>query len=524
VQVEDGLGDHAEPADPHLLQHPAIVRPGCDGKGDAAVYDGRRPDRAARQDRLIFPTIQFAVFFVAVFTVSWLLMQRQALWKPFILAASYVFYGYTDARFVLLLFGSTIFNQVMAEALHRTRDGRARNVLTAVAVGGNLAALGWFKYYNFFLDSVTTLFSKVGATPPLPLLQVALPVGISFFTFQALSYVIDVQRRAISPAKPVDFAVYLAFFPHLVAGPIVRASEFIPQLRRPQDPRRIQATRAFFLIVGGLVKKVVIADFLATHIVDDVFDNPAAHSTWQVLVGIYGYAVQIFCDFSGYSEMAIGIALLLGFRFPENFNAPYTAVSLQDFWRRWHMSLSRWLRDYLYIPLGGNRGSGLFTYRNLMLTMLLGGLWHGAAWNFVIWGGIHGVGLAVERVLASRREARGHAPARDTVARRVVGRLVTFHVVCLAWVFFRADGVGSAFSVFGRLLSFDGGGAVAANVLALVAVGIGMQYLPRDATGRLQRGFARLSVGVQGAVLAACLVLVSALGNQEVAAFIYFQF
>jgi D-alanyl-lipoteichoic acid acyltransferase DltB (MBOAT superfamily) len=473
---------------------------------------------------LIFPTIQFAVFFVVVFTVSWLLMPKPGVWKPFILAASYVFYGYTDARFIALLFGSTVFNQVMAELLFRARGPGSRKVLTVVAVAGNLGALGWFKYYNFFLDSVTEVFGKVGLTPPLPLLQVALPVGISFFTFQALSYVLDVQRGAIEPAKPIDFAVYLAFFPHLVAGPIVRASEFIPQLKTPRDPRRIQATRAFFLIVGGLFKKAVIADFLATHLVDPVFDNPGQHSSWEVLAAVYGYAVQIFCDFSAYSEMAIGIALLLGFRFPENFNSPYAAVSLQDFWRRWHMSLSRWLRDYLYIPLGGNRGSRLFTYRNLMLTMLLGGLWHGAAWNFVIWGGIHGTGLAVERLAADRRHALGHATPRDTVLRRIGGRLLTFHVVCLAWVFFRADGFGSAMEILGRLTAFAAGPAVALNVLLLIAVGIAIQYLPKDATGRLQHAFSRLSLGAQGALLAASLVAVSTFGNQGVAAFIYFQF
>jgi D-alanyl-lipoteichoic acid acyltransferase DltB (MBOAT superfamily) len=286
----------------------------------------------------------------------------------------------------------------------------------------------------------------------------------------------------------------------------------------------VPATRAFFLIVGGLIKKKIFADLLATSLVDSVFDNPAGHTAWQVLIGVYGYAVQIFCDFSAYSEIAIGIALLLGFRFPENFNSPYTAVSLQDFWRRWHMSLSRWLRDYLYIPLGGNRGSALFTYRNLMLTMLLGGLWHGAAWQFVIWGGIHGAGLAAERLLAERRAALGHAPPRDTVARRVVGRLVTFHVVCAAWVFFRADGVGSALAVFGRLLSFTGGGTVTTVVLTLVAIGIAVQYLPKDATARLQAAFSRLTPAVQGVTLAVVLVAVSVLGNQGVAAFIYFRF
>ncbi len=476
---------------------------------------------------MLFPTIEFALFFLAVFTASWLLMPRPALWKPFILAASYVFYGYTDARFVLLLFGSTVFNQVMAETLHRLRGrGRAGSVAMGVAVAGNLGALAWFKYYNFFLDSVTELLAKVHLSAPLPLLQVALPVGISFFTFQALSYVIDVHRGAITPAKPFDFAVYLAFFPHLVAGPIVRASEFIPQLARPRDPRAIPATRALFLIVGGLIKKIVIADIIATQFVDGVFALPGQHTALETLLGVYGYAVQIFCDFSAYSEIAIGIALLLGFRFPENFDAPYTAVSLQDFWRRWHMSLSRWLRDYLYIPLGGNRGTAARTNRNLMLTMLLGGLWHGAAWNFVIWGGIHGAGLGIERWYAGRREARGHAPARDTVARRVVGRLVTFHVVCLAWIFFRADGLGTVWTILGRLVSgsWTSAPALHASVLLAMVVGLAVQYLPKDATARLQHAFANVSVAAQAATLGIALVLVDAFGNQGVAPFIYFRF
>jgi D-alanyl-lipoteichoic acid acyltransferase DltB (MBOAT superfamily) len=487
----------------------------------------RQPLHDRAIDSMLFPTIEFAVFFLAVFTASWLLMPRPAVWKPFILAASYVFYGYADARFVLLLFGSTVFNQVMAETMSRVRGRpRASSAALAVAVAGNLGALAWFKYYNFFLDSVTELYGKVHLTPPLPLLQVALPVGISFFTFQALSYVLDVHRGAIEPAKPIDFAVYLAFFPHLVAGPIVRASEFIPQLSSPRDPRAIPATRAFFLIAGGLVKKIVIADIIATQFVDGVFALPGQHTALETLLGVYGYAVQIFCDFSAYSEIAIGIALLLGFRFPENFNAPYTAVSLQDFWRRWHMSLSRWLRDYLYIPLGGNRGTPAVVYRNLMLTMLLGGLWHGAAWNFVIWGGIHGLGLAVERWYAGRRHALGHAPARDTVWRRVLGRVVTFHVVCLAWIFFRADGLGTVFAFLGRLFagSWTSAPALSTSVLLAIVAGFFMQYLPRDATARLQVVFSRAGLAAQGVALASLLVLVDALGNQGVAPFIYFRF
>ncbi|MBX6391436.1 MAG: MBOAT family protein, partial [Frankia sp.] len=348
---------------------------------------------------MVFPTIEFAAFFMVVMALSWLLMPAPWVWKPFMLAASYFFYGYTDPRFVLLIVASTLINQTAAVAIARWRD---RRILIA-AIVADLGLLGWFKYYGFFALSVDRMLDDIGLGAPLPLLQVALPIGISFFTFQALSYVIDVWRGDTKPASLIDFAVYEAFFPHLVAGPIVRAREFIPQLASPRDPHAIPVTRAVFLIAGGLVKKVVLADLLATRLVDPVFNTPGQHSAVEVLVAIYGYAVQIYCDFSAYSDIAIGIALLLGFRFPDNFNRPYAAISLQDFWRRWHITLSRWLRDYLYIPLGGNRRGPRRTQINLLITMGLGGLWHGAAWTFVLWGLAHGGGLAAERSLTRRR-------------------------------------------------------------------------------------------------------------------------
>src|SRR4029077_5577659 len=257
--------------------------------------------------------------------------------------------------------------------------------------------------------------------------KVGLAGGISFYSFMAISYVVHTYRGELVPASFARFAVFQAFFPHLVAGPIVRASELLPQLERPRDPRRGGLSRAFMLIGVGLFLKVLIANPLATHIVDDVFAAPNRHSSLEVLVGIYGYAVQIFADFCGYTNIAIGVALLLGFQVPQNFDSHYTAVSLQDFWRRWHMTLSRWLRDYLYIPLGGSRKGTWMTYRNLMLTMLLGGLWHGAAWTFVAWGAIHGTGLAVERALGWRP---------TSTAAQWFGRILTFNVVCFGWVFF----------------------------------------------------------------------------------------
>src|SRR5689334_20789231 len=370
-----------------------------------------------------------------VLPVSWALMRHQRAWRVWILLASYVFYAWWDWRFVFLLAASTVVNHVLAVAIHRSHGVAARKSFLALAVAFDLGLLGYFKYANFFLSSAD---NAIGTSW---IAHVVLPVGVSFFTFMAISYVVDTYRGELVPTTLMRFAVFQAFFPHLVAGPIVRAGELLPQLETPRDPRRVDTGRAFFLIVTGLFLKVVIANHLATHIVDNVFAAPNRHSSLEVLVGVYGYAVQIFADFCGYTNIAIGIALLLGFEFPQNFASPYAAVSLQDFWRRWHMTLSRWLRDYLYIPLGGNRKGSLKTYRNLMLTMLLGGLWHGAAWTFVVWGGIHGIGLCVER-------ATGWRPTSP--AAQWFGRILTFHVVCLAWIFFRADSLSRAGEVIVR--------------------------------------------------------------------------
>ncbi len=467
---------------------------------------------------MLFPTIQFAVFFVIVLTANWLLMRNRAWWKVAMLTASYVFYAAWDWRFVFLIVLSTIGNQAAATAMSGAVDERTRKRVVTAAVVGNLGVLGWFKYYGFFVSSLVNLFGTVGIDIPLPLLQITLPVGISFFTFQALSYVLDVYWRRQEPSSPIDFAVYLAFFPQLVAGPIVRATEFLPQLQGPRDARRIPAAEAFLLIAGGLFKKVVVATTLGTEIVDPVFAQPEAHSAFEVLVGVYAYAVQIYSDFSGYTDIAIGVALLMGFRFPQNFNRPYSAVSLQDFWRRWHMTLSRWLRDYLYIPLGGSRGSERATYRNLMLTMVLGGLWHGAAWTFVVWGTLHGGWLALERWQQGRRPEG--APAINPW----IGRLITFHVVCLGWVFFRADSFETAWAILGQLVDFGPAPLVTPTILLLVAGGIGVQYIPQGTRLWIRAGFGRFGVAAMTAVLAAFLLVLDAFGPEGVAPFIYFQF
>lgn len=475
---------------------------------------------------MLFPTIQFAAFFTVVFVGNWLLMQHPVRWRWFILAASYFFYGYWDWRFVFLLGGCTLANQFFATRIGRTGSSGRRRALLVGALAVDLGVLGFFKYYGFFLTSVTDGLGRLGLRVDPPLLEIVLPVGISFFTFQAMSYVIDIFREKLAPAGWLDFAVYLAFFPQLVAGPIVRGTEFLPQMHPPRDPRFLDASRAFYLIFIGLAKKIVIADFLATEIVDPVFASPGLHTGLEVLLAVYAFAVQIYADFSAYSDIAIGVALLLGFRFPDNFDAPYTATSIRDFWRRWHMTLSRWLRDYLYVGLGGSRGTRWLTYRNLALTMLLGGLWHGAAWKFVVWGALHGGWLAAERAVTERRRERGVPLLPPTPLLRALQRVATFHLVCFAWIFFRADSLSTAWAMATRIVTAWSTAAPIATpaILIAIAVGIAAQYVPRPSVENVLALFSRLGPVVQGVALAFVMMVIDALGPEGVAKFIYFQF
>ncbi len=493
---------------------------------------------------MLFPTFAFAVFFLIVLTAGWLLHARPAAWKVFMLAASYLFYGWWDERFVALIVASTVGNQILARLVHRSADTHRRRIV-AVGVAFNLAILGFFKYAGFFVDSTNDTLEALGLGGNLPLLSIVLPVGISFFTFQALSYVLDVHRGVIEPARALDFAVYLAFFPQLVAGPIVRASEFLPQLEKRLNPRDIDLTRALVLIGAGLFKKVVIASYLADEIVDDVFAFPDRFSSAEVLIGVYAYAIQIYADFSGYTDIAIGVALLMGFRFPPNFDRPYRATSVRDFWRRWHMTLSRWLRDYLYISLGGNRGGARVRDRNLLITMVLGGLWHGAAWTFVIWGALHGLYMIAERRAETTPRPRpadavpsgGDGPVvaaattptrlfEPGLVRRVLARVRTFHLVCLGWIFFRAPSFDVAFDVIVRLFTAWGDPSPTLTPILLwtIAVALAAQYLPRVGLTNIQSDLSRLPPWVQALGFALWLLVVDRLGPEGVAPFIYFQF
>src|SRR6476469_6084998 len=396
-------------------------------------------------------------------------MPRQPLWKPFIVIASYVFYAAADPRFCLVLAAITLVSQASVVAIHRTDDERLRKWFTAAGVVFDLGILAVCKYYGFFVSDVSDVLDSIGLSMPLPLVTIALPVGVSFFSFQAVTYVVDVKRRQTEPASLLDAAIYLSFFPHLVAGPIVRASEFLPQLKKPRDPSRVAVSAGLTLIAMGLIKKVLIADYLAREVVDKVFAVPQAYSAPDAILGAYAYAAQIFCDFSGYTDMAIGLALLMGFVFPQNFNSPYRATGFRDFWRRWHMTLSRFLRDYLYIPLWGNRKGRARTYVNLMATMVLGGLWHGAAWTFVLWGAFHGTGLATEHALGGR------------VGRRTplwLRWFVTFNLVTLGWILFRSQTLGLFWDYVSRLVVAGPATLWTWPVIAAIVIVIGLQLLP----------------------------------------------
>jgi alginate O-acetyltransferase complex protein AlgI len=463
---------------------------------------------------VVFPSFEFAFFFPVVLALSWALMPHPRLWKPFVLAASYLFYAAASPRYCILLGAITLANQLGAVLVHRARDDRARKRITAITVAVDLAVLGVFKYYGFFVDEWSRFLDELGLGMPVPLLTLALPIGLSFITFQAISYVVDVKRGLLPPASTFDFAIYLSFFPHVVAGPIVRAREFIPQLSKPRNPREVAVGAAVVLIALGLVKKVAIADYLAREVVDPVFGVPEAFAAPDVALAAYAYAAQIYCDFSGYTDIAIGVALLMGFVFPQNFNSPYRATSFRDFWRRWHMTLSRFLRDFLYIPLGGSRGGNWKTARNLMITMVLGGLWHGAAWGFVLWGTLHGAGLVTERFLRGRIDA----PAWLRWA-------IVFNLVVFGWVLFRAETLELALTFYAQLAQ-PGPATLWAPVTVAAVVGvIGLQLLPPAPLERLRLRVAELPSYALGFGLAAVVALVGAtVPSQGVPPFIYFQF
>ena len=443
----------------------------------------------------------------------------------FLLGASYVFYAHWDYRFLPLIWGSSTVDWLLGRAIGKSENPRTRKLWLLGTVVINLSVLGFFKYYNFGMESARQICGELGITVAESTLRVALPVGISFFTFESMSYVIDVYRKHIEPHDSyLEYLGFVAFFPHLVAGPIIRPRDLLPQLRHAKAFDEQEASDGLYLIATGLLKKVMIGDVLATNLIDRVFDAPMQYSGLENYAAVVAYALQIYCDFSGYTDIAIGSAQLLGIKFPINFNAPYQATNIADFWHRWHISLSTWLRDYLYISLGGSRKGSVRTYVNLLLTMLLGGLWHGANWTFVVWGGIHGMALGATRLV---ERLRGKRPALADLhpALRVLSILGTFHLVCVAWVFFRAESFGKASLVFSRILS---GSLYHPNLPPLVsgtiALGLVVHFIPTAWDKLIRQTFVRLPAPAQGVCLLLALVLLKQMASAESVPFVYFQF
>src|SRR5258708_7973764 len=389
---------------------------------------------------VLFDSTAYVLFLIVVVALYWRLKFRAQ--NYFLLAASYFFYGWWDWRFLFLMAGSTIVDFIIARAIRSELDASRRKRLLILSLLVNFPVLGFFKYFNFFVDSFPQLTPLLRLDMlPASLWQIILPPAISFYTFQEVAYIVDVYHRKLEPAGSlVDYALFVSLFPHLIAGPIQQPSHLLPQVQQPRTWKPETVFDGIMLILEGLFRKVVIADNCAL-VAEAAFGGALGGQNIVTLtIGTVAFAWQIYGDFSGYSSIARGSAQLLGFHFMVNFRQPYLAESLQDFWRRWHISLSTWLRDYLYIPLGGSRLGKVRTYINLMLTMLLGGLWHGANWTFVIWGGIHGAGLAIERLLAGTREITSSSGFLGRWGRRII----LFHVVCLAWIFFRVPSLSGA--------------------------------------------------------------------------------
>ncbi|MGD0345291.1 MAG: MBOAT family protein [Terracidiphilus sp.] len=473
---------------------------------------------------MLFPTVEFALFFLAVLLVAWSLHRWNGAHKLFLLAASYVFYGFWNWSYVPLLFGISLVSGLLAQRIQASGSPKPRKLWLALGVVICLATLGYYKYTAFFLTTVVNVSAHFVRPPRVRIPEPLLPLGVSFFVFHAISLMMDAYRGKLKERVRLgDALLYVAFFPQLIAGPILRASNFLPQLRAPRNPNAIRVNRALLLIVAGLFKKVVISNLLATRLVEQVFAAPQTFSRGDVLLAIYGYAAQIYCDFSGYTDIAIGCAMLLGYRFPKNFNAPYTATNPQDFWRRWHISLSSWLRDYLYIPLGGSRGSAARTCVNLTITMLLGGLWHGAAWTFVIWGALHGFYLIVHRMW-SAIPWRPLIRFRQTAVWRWMARLLLFHAVCLGWVFFRSPSFEIAFAVL-RRLAVPGAITLASIPVAMALIaGLAGQFQPLRWRKALEFELGSWPAMARGVAFATAIFGIELLGPSGVAPFIYFRF
>jgi len=474
---------------------------------------------------MLFNSGLFLFLFTGFYGVYLLLSKAERPRLIFVILFSLFFYYKSSGFYFLLLVGSIIVDFFLAQWIGRSQKYWQRLSLLVLSLMANLGMLGYYKYGNL----IHQMFSAMADITFVPL-DIFLPVGISFFTFQSLSYTIDVYRKKLQPLENfIDYAFFVSFFPQLVAGPIVRASDFLPQIHQPVFVSKEMFGRAVFLICSGLFKKAVISDYISLNFVDRVFDAPTLYTGLENLFGVYGYALQIYCDFSGYSDMAIGIALLLGFRFNENFNSPYQSKNITEFWRRWHISLSTWLKDYLYISLGGNKKGKIRTYINLMLTMLLGGLWHGASLKFVFWGGLHGMALAVHKFISDIKITSGLSPVAKKLG-TIGGVLLTFHFVCFCWIFFRATSMEAGWQMidqiiqnfkpelfFDFLMGYKG-------VMLLMIIGYTLHLLPQKFELKAQQQVTNAPLLAKATFVTFVIFLVVQVKSAGIQPFIYFQF
>ncbi|HEX2196806.1 MAG TPA: MBOAT family protein [Actinomycetota bacterium] len=470
---------------------------------------------------MLFNSLEFALFLPVVLGTYWLLTHRGQ--NALLLVASYVFYGAWDVRFLSLIVVSTLIDFLAGIHLGRTSDERRRRALLLVSVVANLGILAFFKYFGFFVESAVQFMSWIGLDAHPPLFEVLLPVGISFYTFQTMSYTFDVYRRRIEPTRDlVTFATYVSYFPQLVAGPIERAQHLLPQIEKPRerpDAERVRSGLALMLV--GLFKKVAIADAVAPF-VDQAFSAGTDAGQGTLLLGALGFSLQIYGDFSGYTDIARGVSRLFGIELMLNFREPYLSRSITEFWRTWHISLSAWLHDYLYVPLGGNKRGRLNTYRNLILTMLLGGLWHGANWTFVVWGGLHGLLLAIHRAFG------GYVPRGDPEPyrwRHAPAAVVTFATVTVLWVFFRADSLTAAFDYLSGMatgawgvVDLDAAVVILASALFVLVLDVSQRITGADAV------ILRWPAVARGASVAFLLLTIVVWSGGSAKPFIYFQF
>jgi alginate O-acetyltransferase complex protein AlgI len=469
---------------------------------------------------MIFNSGFFLFFFLfTIFFYQFFYNLKRAKFLFLTVLSVYFYYKSSGFYFFLIVVSSFIdFGAgLWMERLEKTWERKALMIASVIT---NFGILGYFKYTNFLFDTLNAL--HLSKFQPV---DIFLPVGISFFTFQSLSYTIDVYRKELKAERNfLDFLFFVSFFPQLVAGPIVRAADFLPQLRKPTIVTKDDIGKAVFLIATGLFKKAVIADYISINFVDRIFGWPTRFTGVENLLGLYGYALQIYCDFSGYSDMAIGLALLLGFKLRINFDSPYQSSSITEFWRRWHISLSSWLKDYLYITLGGNRKGKVRQYVNLMITMLLGGLWHGAAWKFVVWGGIHGFILAVEKSLNFPNWVK------KSKVNHVIGVIVTFHIVCLAWIFFRAPSYKDAIDMINQILFYFNGAVFFQFVQAypiivlMMVTGFILHFTPKSMEEKAEHFIQKLPLVGKALVLVVVIWLVIQVKSSDIQPFIYFQF